>query len=859
MTVQKVFVKNRYDGNGSKKNWPITFDWDKNHQECIKVYTRVNGALSQTTNFTIQISEDTGNYEVFYPAAGNALASGDKIIIARELPLQQVLNLVNQGPFFADDIEITFDEVVMMCQQLNERLGRSLKVGIDIDSDSDIDVTIPVPTDEKNYGLRMTKDGFQLVNDPSEVYDDTVDIKNQAEAAKLSAQNAASVAQAWAEEAKILALELVTPQMYGAKADGTTDDSSAIQQAINSGKPVFFPNGTYHIETILELKNNTCLCGASRGAILDYVNQDSSTGEIGQYDKYACLNALDKDNVLIENLTIKSNRCGIKLFGCKNSVIRNIEISTSKFSFLLGQSANRLFENFIIEDIFINNSVSSVSSDGIHFDGGCSNGLVRNVVGTTGDDFLALNACEGNDGVIENIVFDGIITHNNNVRSAFGVRIYGFQDATPIKDIIFQNCQFFVSGGPVVKVLSTPNTLFYADRTVAIGREFPLGNITFENCVMKNSSTIQQAIFQSSFTIADVKQISGTRFIIKDCSIYHDHIALKEGFYSIVFIGAKNFDFMVDGLIVDNTGVDNSSGNSGNYSFLQADRSGINTNSTDFTNLSVSNVVCNSSATINSSQILSIVNSCSVKELYISNVDFNKLLYAGIYIANSTVNKLIAKNITISNTLDHSFIELSGHYLDNVYLDGIINNSNKPLINYFVLYRTSNIMFSNIVRASQSVSDITFSHPTEAIKAQAIGNVRYVSGVISSTTPGTKVVGDTYTKISEDGNVKSTSTYTGANWESEFKKTVSYSANGSFTIDISSLDNKRKFEMVGANDNPSYNYDLGLLTNGGYVQVQKVSGSAVNRNFTISYNNSTKVITVSNSGNYGGTANIKVW
>lgn len=38
-----------------------------------------------------------------------------------------------------------------------------------------------------------------------------------------------------------------TPQMYGAKGDGVTDDTEAIQQAINSGKAVYLSAGTYFI------------------------------------------------------------------------------------------------------------------------------------------------------------------------------------------------------------------------------------------------------------------------------------------------------------------------------------------------------------------------------------------------------------------------------------------------------------------------------------------------------------------------------------------------------------------------------------------------------------------------------------
>ncbi len=47
----------------------------------------------------------------------------------------------------------------------------------------------------------------------------------------------------------------VTPQMYGAKGDGITDDTEAIQAAINSNECVFFPKGTYLITKTISLTN----------------------------------------------------------------------------------------------------------------------------------------------------------------------------------------------------------------------------------------------------------------------------------------------------------------------------------------------------------------------------------------------------------------------------------------------------------------------------------------------------------------------------------------------------------------------------------------------------------------------------
>lgn len=47
--------------------------------------------------------------------------------------------------------------------------------------------------------------------------------------------------------------EYVTPQMYGAKGDGVTDDTSAIQTALEIGATVYFPKGDYLITDTLRV------------------------------------------------------------------------------------------------------------------------------------------------------------------------------------------------------------------------------------------------------------------------------------------------------------------------------------------------------------------------------------------------------------------------------------------------------------------------------------------------------------------------------------------------------------------------------------------------------------------------------
>ena len=125
MSVQNQTVKNVYAGNGSTTVFPYTFDLLTTDGEHVGVYVTNDAGVSEpTTNFTI----DTTAKTVTYPKTGDALPSGKKIVIRREIPNEQELNLVNGGEFFADDIEGEMDREVMMIQQLQEEVDRAVKM-----------------------------------------------------------------------------------------------------------------------------------------------------------------------------------------------------------------------------------------------------------------------------------------------------------------------------------------------------------------------------------------------------------------------------------------------------------------------------------------------------------------------------------------------------------------------------------------------------------------------------------------------------------------------------------------------------------------------------------------------------------
>ena len=128
MTVENPNVKNTYAGNGSTTVFPFTFQL--NPEDVNNVFVTLSneeGTEIETTDFLLSLSDKS----VRYPKRGEQpLSPGWKITIHRRLPYTQTLNLMSQGPFFAEDIEGQFDRQEMQIQQLAEAVDRCVKGSI---------------------------------------------------------------------------------------------------------------------------------------------------------------------------------------------------------------------------------------------------------------------------------------------------------------------------------------------------------------------------------------------------------------------------------------------------------------------------------------------------------------------------------------------------------------------------------------------------------------------------------------------------------------------------------------------------------------------------------------------------------
>lgn len=109
-----------------------------------------------------------------------------------------------------------------------------------------------------------TADIASLEADVSQIKEDLLDLEQEGYP-MASIQEAVN---AWADEHETEVVNnYVTPQMYGAVGDGISDDTTALQSTINSGKPIFIPDGTYVVSQPL-ICQSVCMMELSKNATI---------------------------------------------------------------------------------------------------------------------------------------------------------------------------------------------------------------------------------------------------------------------------------------------------------------------------------------------------------------------------------------------------------------------------------------------------------------------------------------------------------------------------------------------------------------------------------------------------------------
>lgn len=117
--------------------------------------------------------------------------------------------------------------------------------------------------------------------------------------------------------------DYVTPQMYGAAGDGVTDDTNAIQSAIDSGSVVIMPRGTYLVTDTLTIPSTPSdVVGKKRTTIIGTYN-DTIINFRGAGNAIENNGSLYMENIRIESLGQNANGIfnsgTLRLYNCQSN------------------------------------------------------------------------------------------------------------------------------------------------------------------------------------------------------------------------------------------------------------------------------------------------------------------------------------------------------------------------------------------------------------------------------------------------------------------------------------------------------------------------------------------------------------
>lgn len=204
MSISNTNSRNNYTGNNSTDTYNYTFRIF--NQEDLLVTVRntnnIETTLTLTTNYTVTgVGSLTGGTIVLVD--GN-LATGYVLSIRRVVELVQETDIRNQGAFYPEIHEDQFDRQVMMAQQQQDEVDRSVKLAETIDP-ADFDTRLPasiVGAVNRTVMTNATGDGFE----PGPTADEVSNAQGYATAAGVSATAAAASQTAAAASASAAAL-----------------------------------------------------------------------------------------------------------------------------------------------------------------------------------------------------------------------------------------------------------------------------------------------------------------------------------------------------------------------------------------------------------------------------------------------------------------------------------------------------------------------------------------------------------------------------------------------------------------------------------------------------------------------------
>lgn len=282
MTISNRLNRTTLLGNGISTEVPVEFPFHSVDDLVVIETILATGAQTikaLTTHYTVTGAQDALGH---YPTGGSVVmvsapASTVSITVYRDVAaLQQVVLVENEKIPVKASIESPLDRLTMIAQRLIDRVDRTMTQP---DGDSANIGNLPAKVVRASRYLGFDGDGNPtMMQTPTGMVTSLAQL-TESTYAGLPAPGAAGSLRKVTDSVRGIWMDTGTQWVaisggwanvrdFGAKGDGVTDDTAALQNALSSGQSVFIPSGEYLTSNLTISHSGQRIIGAGWASIL---------------------------------------------------------------------------------------------------------------------------------------------------------------------------------------------------------------------------------------------------------------------------------------------------------------------------------------------------------------------------------------------------------------------------------------------------------------------------------------------------------------------------------------------------------------------------------------------------------------
>lgn len=228
-------------GNGVTTVWPWAFLIpDAGSVQVIYTDPSGNATVLNPALYSITGLGNPSGGSVTYPLTGSPIANGSSLAIKRNVPLIQPTRLVNQGGYFPEVVEGALDYLEMQIQQVGGNTGKYIQYPV-----QDVNPVATLPTAAQRANKYF---GFDSQGNPAMLAASNLSVDISGNTVTINGVSRTMAARS---------ADIFNVKDYGAKGDGVTDDTTAINACYAAAAlsfpahQVFFPPGIYLVSSIV--------------------------------------------------------------------------------------------------------------------------------------------------------------------------------------------------------------------------------------------------------------------------------------------------------------------------------------------------------------------------------------------------------------------------------------------------------------------------------------------------------------------------------------------------------------------------------------------------------------------------------